>query len=511
MAASSRFEIFAFSAKNLSKLLSNQHCPAAQVSKHLQAQYLEGYLKELGARTIVVESDYIDGDYLEDYASYYVKCFIKYERRCKRLHFFSVDRSTLSTSTFLRLVRGQLSRALDESVRNSYLGFVVAKPLPEAIIGKTLLKTYGSERGRRNYPCVRKYEVNLFGLNLEINSLAFQEQDTVLAACATVAAWCCLHKTGSLFGTPIPTPAEITRFANQVVSYSRPIPSHGLNVAQICNAVRQTGLEAEVITVKGETPVLSIIYAHLKMGLPVILGVDIEGQGGHAITVCGYSLKRRRVRAHEVAANEKCIPFPGLRIDKLFVHDDQIGPFARLEAMPSSTVGPNIFPVTFKGSWVDPSSEKRLNLYPTVLIIPVYRKIRVTFWDICQWLSRLDTVLPTVLRKSEKVEWDVNLTMLNDYKSRLRVSKSLGKADLERTLLAQHPRFIWKATLKVDNRPMLELLADATDMPRGFPFYERFWLDSAFRETAISILNLASIQGRLKEILTSRFLEFLLS
>ncbi|MEA2061896.1 MAG: hypothetical protein U9P10_15645 [Thermodesulfobacteriota bacterium] len=50
--------------------------------------YFEEYFNELDAQTIVVERNYIERDYLEDYSGYYVRCFKKHRRRCVRLHFF---------------------------------------------------------------------------------------------------------------------------------------------------------------------------------------------------------------------------------------------------------------------------------------------------------------------------------------------------------------------------------------------------------------------------------------
>ncbi len=161
------------------------------------------------AQTLVVENDYTDGDYLDDFASYYVKCFRSYNRRCKRLHFFG---QKFAEGEFRQLVQGELPPSEEEALKTSYLGFVVARPLPEAIIGRTLLATYPPDGSRRNYPCTRVYRANLFGVELSVMSLPFQEQDSVLAACATVALWSAFHKTAELFGTTTPTPVEILRY-----------------------------------------------------------------------------------------------------------------------------------------------------------------------------------------------------------------------------------------------------------------------------------------------------------
>src|SRR5439155_23260261 len=119
------------------------------------------------------------------FASYYVRCHEHYDRLCSRLHFFAEE---LTDETLRSLIQGNLSSEQTNSIRHSYLGFVVARPLPSAIIGRTLLKTYPPDEGdRRHYTVVRNYDSHLFGVKLSVRSLPFQEQDSVLAACATVA------------------------------------------------------------------------------------------------------------------------------------------------------------------------------------------------------------------------------------------------------------------------------------------------------------------------------------
>ena len=199
------YDLLAFSRSNLCNALSNKRCAPQDVQNHSQVDYLCGYLSNLSARKILIENDYTDGDYLDDFAAFYVKCFKPYVRRCKRVHFFSRN---LTNKEFLRWINADAPAGQARTFSNSYLGFVVARPLPDAIIGRTILKTYPTRGGRRHYPCTREYRVNLFGIPLTVNSLAFQEQDTVLAACATVALWSCFPMTAELFGTPAPRPAD---------------------------------------------------------------------------------------------------------------------------------------------------------------------------------------------------------------------------------------------------------------------------------------------------------------
>jgi hypothetical protein len=468
------------------------------------AEYLYRYLNELNAKTIIVEYEYTDGDFLDDFASYYVKCFTSYERRCKRLHFFN---TSITEELFLQIVRAENIEITKEDFQNSYLGFIVARPLPETIIGRTVLRTFDDDN-RRNYPCTREYTANLFGIDLKIRSLAFQEQDTVLAACATVALWCAFNKTRELFGLFLPTPAEITRSTSHVLYRSRPIPSHGLNVQQMCTAIRHVGLEPEVVEVKESTPLVSLIYGHLRMGLPVILAVKIESQGGHAITLNGYSLTDTQQRAREVIGSADCAPMVGLRIDKFYSHDDQIGPFARLDIKPSASGTSS--PVTFDGTWKDLITGKFLEIEPHAVIIPVYHKIRVTFQDVHKWIYRLHTFLTMLFPKGSTLEWDIFLTTTNDFKLSVKAAGAITGSNLQTQLLKQHPKYIWRSVLRLGQNELVEVLADATDMARSFPIYEMIWYEDAVKGLAKKLLESSGVSRLLVELLTRRFFEFLL-
>lgn len=506
MAISRSFELHEFTADRLYESLSNELCPTSEVAHQKRAVYLLGYLRDIGAQTIVVERNYTDRDYLDDYAAYYVRCFREYQRRCKRLHFFSI---ALSSERFLQMVRGELSPDEEKEICDAYLGFVVARPLPDAIVGRTILKAYESDGGRRNYTCTLDYHANLFGINLTVRSLAFQEQDTVLAACATVALWCCFNKTRELFGSQSPTPAEITRTANQVVHHARPIPSHGLIVQQICNAIRQVGLEPEVIQVKPHTPLSSLIYGHLAMGLPVILGVEIEGRGGHAVTLTGYSLQQQRHLSREVADGAECIEMTGLRINEFYAHDDQTGPFSRLKIKPGGKGQKTVYPVVFEGDWRDKKTGEPVALYPDVVIVPVYNKIRVTFIEVQKWLTRFSYVFSVFVQMEGQPEWDVQLGASNDYKRSIKEVKGVSADLLERLLVGQHPRFIWRAILKLGGMMIVEFLFDATDMDRSLPAYEAIWHHKQVKILLQEKFSSAELQDAFTQVLSPSFLKFL--
>lgn len=196
------FHAYAYSIATLENLLIEYSETTQDIlNSKLHLIYFEEYFKEIKAKIILVETNYIDRDFLDDYAGYYVKCFHCYEHRCTRLHFFDI---AFDETEFYHLLvnKGPLSI---KKLQQSYLGFIVIKPLPQTIIGRTCLKTYPTENASRYYPIIRNYSINLYGIELFVKSLAYQEQDHVVAACATSALWSAFHGTGMLFQHRIPS------------------------------------------------------------------------------------------------------------------------------------------------------------------------------------------------------------------------------------------------------------------------------------------------------------------
>jgi hypothetical protein len=501
----SSFEVERFSRSNLYSRLRNPLISEHEIASHDLANYLYNYLHKIGVKSILVEDPYTDRDYLDDYCAYYARCFATFDRRCKRLHFF-------------RLSPAPVRRALTSNKANSvarlqehYKGFVVVRPLPKAIVGRTVLEPYPLE-DRRHFPATMKaYKANVCGIELQVESLAFQEQDAVLAACATVALWSCFHKTAHLFNTSIPTPAAITRVASQAAHYGRRFPSSGLTIEEICSAIRHNGLEPEVVDLRSEVhvPLPTLLYSYLKMGLPVILVVKIVGEGLgedlHAITLVGFSLVSTPNRAEEVPGSGS-LPLIGKRIDKFYGHDDQIGPFSRIKLKDAPC---EEYPLRLVTSWKDPESQEPYPVYPTAVVVPVYNKIRLTFLDVVPWVKTLDVALSYLLPEDVEHEWDIHLLLSNEYKETIRQDDGLDARIRDNILLAHHPRFWWRAVLKTEDSDLLELLFDATGIAPSFPVSYAIWRSESFALVVLSNMEGVKNASALADALSERFLKFL--
>lgn len=207
--------------------------------------------------------------------------------------------------------------------------------------------------------------MNLFGKNLTIESLAYQEQDTVVSACASTAIWNAFHKTAILFQTSLPSPGEITKAAgNLFINSGRTFPNSGLDLTQIGKAIESVGLVSELRIANSEIPYAKrFVYAYNKAGIPVLLFIHIKDLGYHLITVAGYSEKDEEP---ELKAE---ISLRADRIKTFYAHDDQVGPFARIELTNSTAL---------KTAWKDRQGN---NIDGSIyaIIVPLYPKIRISF------------------------------------------------------------------------------------------------------------------------------------
>lgn len=472
-----RFEKYSFDRLTL-LLREFGRNPDLRRERHLHLIYFEEYFKYFLAKgevTIVTERKYTDRDYLEDFAAYYVRCFgDKYPAICARLHFFQ---GKLGEEHFRSATTG-------EDLNNRYLGFIVVRPLPHACIGRTCLKTYNHD-GHRYYPVTRPCKAHLLGFELAVDSLPFQQQDKAAAACATSAIWSALQGTAMLFQHRVYSPVEITRIAtSQFPGLRRAFPNKGLNPTQMCAAVREAGLEPEMIGVESEPSLQSTAYAYLRARIPILLNVALfdfsdgmvpepynrDWNLGHAVAITGYSLGR----CQTTPLPESGTLLRATRIDKLYVHDDQLGPFARLEfGGPTGLVKfdgeERELGFSLRSFW--PGRGGQLGdvcFAPWTLVIPVYHKIRVDF----------DTILQSVIRYEGKlrkksnldlpalgVEWDIRLTTAAEFKADIR-SQELVNDEVKWAVLSKpYPRFLWIASACFQTSPMIDLIFDATDVP----------------------------------------------
>jgi hypothetical protein len=301
-----------------------------------QAKYLWTYLQTLGAKTLIVESAYVDRHYLDDFATYYARSFIVPRAHCRRIHFFAgsaVDDLNHAFDEVYSAVDAASRRSAEMRIADIYLGFVVCRPLQTARLGRTVLRTYPAD-GRRQFTVLRPYTVHIAGVALTIQGLAYQEQDGGAAVCASTALWCALQKVAHMAGNRTPTPSQITSAAGS------PFPaSFGLDDVQMAAALSNLGYTADhFVPAENRAMFRAKVATYLRSHLPVVLLLAKDhktGAGqvevGHAVTATGYSEPADAVLVPGATPAMLALPMRGGSISTLYVHDDNLGSHAHYE------------------------------------------------------------------------------------------------------------------------------------------------------------------------------------
>jgi hypothetical protein len=263
---------------------------------------------------------------------------------------------------------------------------------------------------------------------------------------------------------------------------------------QIGEAVRAVGLEPEFYSLNASTPFASLVYAYVSAGIPLILGAEIEQRGLHAISIVGYSTPTAQApnpeSPYQLVRSE-----PGQHIDKIYVHDDGIGPFAStpiIAAVPGIKTQNNVSPPVFLDTdWtlVCPvAGRSKPYFMPEWIIVPAYPKIRVPFFAVHSWISRLANMFEQLRGPFSNsgidvstITWDIRLALINDFKTSIR-DELWDNTDAR--LLSQEPlpRFIWRGTMFIGGAPSWLLVFDATDTWRTCPLMYTVWLADTHRK-----------------------------
>jgi hypothetical protein len=342
-----------------------------------QITYLGLYLGTLGCKCVVRESHYIDRDYILDHAVFYSRSLRNYPNYCKRLHFFSQALTEGQWRRFYLNAKGPNPQKTTQKLQKTYLGFVVVKPLPGSPIGRTVLKTYAETStagNRRFFGGVRKYMANTGGFSLAVEGLAFQQQDRGVSACATTALWSSLHKVAHEERLSVPTPSQITESATRYsLPEGRSLPSEGLDIQQISEAIRGTGLQPLVIRAVSPEQDRAQIVAYVKSGFPPVLAIRSQKTGGgHAVCVVG--IKMGDVYSHAPPAEHPHHWLASNALQGLYVHDDRLGPYASA-GVTGWTLKDNQIVTAVQIEWPDKTySELSLVM---AFIVPVPDKIRM--------------------------------------------------------------------------------------------------------------------------------------
>lgn len=455
-----------------------------------QVLHLHEYCQNQGIKTIVLESDYIDRDYLEDYAAYYSRSFSSYSKKVGRLHFFNTSFTQGQFKNWLEVIPEKKR----EELESSYCGFMVIRPLPNTFFGKTVLRPPKSTLENSATLAIKKsYTANLSGFQFKTKTIGFLEQEKSVSACATSALWTIFQSTGPRWNHSIPSPVEITRMAmEKAYASSRAFPNNGLSAEQIADCIKALKLDPLYVDVGHYSELKAILYAYLKARIPLILGVSMYNVhekrflGEHAIAVVGYKMESNVAPVNYFGGGNKRkqLYLRSSFISSILVHDDQVGPFSEMVFDdPFSTHV--VFDEKYRNSslsthWSNGVKGKEIRAVPNIVLVPLYPKIRISYRKILEITDKLSFEINHLFTIIE--EWEIFLDYSSDLKKEIRESTGLKKADRHELLLCPLPRFIWRVRGYADDSVLIEFLFDATDVTEGHLFIRPVFYDDEFAE-----------------------------
>jgi hypothetical protein len=510
-------KILPYSVENLAKAISNEYTSPEVISLKNHFLYLKDYLAspDIDAKSIVIEDNYVSKDFLHDYTSYYALCFEPYPKICKRVHFFKNEFTKEELITALIDTQNII-----ENFWDNYLGFIVVKPIPVTIIGYTVLKTYSSKQdfNERNFWGIREYVVHFYGTEIKIKSLAFQEQDSVLAACATTAIWSMLNKAALDVHTVLKSPSQITKDAGNVSpDGSRLFPNRGLNLLQICQAIFNSGLVSEVkqpdyILKNNEGEPIDrfvssnylkkILNAYSPIGIPIILVIRVPNGGDHglhAITVSGF-----KQNAPQSIPPKTEISWLSDNIEKFYAHDDQWGPFSRVEFLNE---------IELKTPWTVFDPDKQ-STFVSNIVVPIYPKIRISYEDIQVIVLGIDRILSFFFNNKNITDlvWDIKIDLSENFKKKIKHS-CLEQSDKISRLTQSLPRYLWIASCYIATHKVFEFTFDATDVKNGMIGEDLIcYLPNSIKPILVSFLitNKPILQSLFNHMASLNYYQFLI-
>lgn len=306
-------------------------------------QAVEGVLRrarELGAISVIVEEDYLDRDFSAEFSAFYSGVFKRFPKLCRRFHFFAADVDQILNDPSPDNV---LSGLTSLSNSGSYLGYIVARPVPHAPMGRVVLSQPGSPPDVKSDLLVRSnFVAHLLGAALKVTGTPFTQQDRRVGACAQAAIWMAArHFFSKHSGSPWVSTIDITEAASKptdhMLSLVLPAGSGGLTVEHMVRALRAIGREpllyhgrldpaTKQIVWPATIRPLAVIDRYVDSGIPVIVGLaPWAGQDElHAVVALGHTL-RKLAPTDTLSAEPTRADF----VRALLINDDQRGCYLR--------------------------------------------------------------------------------------------------------------------------------------------------------------------------------------
>ncbi|MGA9875378.1 MAG: hypothetical protein WBQ21_06170 [Solirubrobacteraceae bacterium] len=211
------------------------------------------------ATQALLEHEYIDSDYRDEYANFYIKVFRNLPDRGERLHFWAEQR---------------------------YLGYCSIRPVYGQPVCRTMLDPGTTLEDAVS--CVVQAKAHPYGRELHVPAFPFISQDRQYGRCAHAVLWMIAHYHHLLNDTPARTMSEIVQAASEH-ELERTVPSRGLTEEQVGATLHKIGLAAVKYVIREDgkkllvsNEVAALVRRYLNSRIPLVLATP-----GHLTALIG--------------------------------------------------------------------------------------------------------------------------------------------------------------------------------------------------------------------------------
>jgi hypothetical protein len=212
------------------------------------------HLASLAVTDVLLEHEYLDRDYRDEYREFYAQTFRWVPDRCERLHFWNEE---------------------------GYVGYCSLRPIKGRPVGRTMLDP--GLAFQDDVACVVKASASPYGLKLSAPAFPFISQDRQYGRCAQAVIWMIAHYHHLRHGAPQRLMSEIVRAA-AATETERVLPSKGLTDEQVGDTFRRLDLSALrfYVDTLSQDELEELIRPYLNSAMPIAVGTP-----GHLTAIIG--------------------------------------------------------------------------------------------------------------------------------------------------------------------------------------------------------------------------------
>ena len=231
---------------------------------------------------IFVEFPYVDKLYRNSYYHYFSSKLTNISRDCMRLNFF---KSVIEPDCFYS--------GDQKFLQNSYLGYLVLRPLYKRWIGRNLLSPAILKNS--NIECCQiNEEVSVNGIKLIASGFPHQSQDGEYCSCAETTIWSLIEYYSHAFPEFSSALIGDINSTSDFLKYDRNLPSNGFSLFEISQILKQFGFNTKVHSIKKDCELddqqffRKLMNIYIQSGIPLLCSIEFDNCSfGHAVLAIG--------------------------------------------------------------------------------------------------------------------------------------------------------------------------------------------------------------------------------